>query len=127
MTVVGPITSTTVPMVYDSDSGGFGGPLDMNGPVVGSVSYKQTNADDLHISIALDFGQPNTRYEVFLTCGPAHALACGFRGIAVLTTDAVGAAGNTSATVPFGVLEAAPFGPGYRTDHLDLLHALGDL
>src|SRR5678816_3361886 len=91
MTLVGPITTTIVPMVYDGDSGGFGGPLDMNGPVVGSVGYKQTNADNLDISITLEFGQPNTKYEAFLTCGPAHALACGFLGIAVLTTDAVGA------------------------------------
>ena len=31
MPIVGPITETRVPIVYDSDTGGFGGPGDMNG------------------------------------------------------------------------------------------------
>jgi hypothetical protein len=47
---VGPITSTSVPLVYDSDAGGFGGPGDMTGPVVGSVSYRQTNASELEVT-----------------------------------------------------------------------------
>src|SRR5713101_7450677 len=126
MPTVGPVTTTTVPLVYDSDSGGFGGPVDMTGPVIGNVSYRQDAADDLNLTITVEFGQPNTVYQVFLVCGPAHALGCGFRAIGPLSTDLVGH-GSTSMAVPFAVLHASPFGPGYRTDHVDLLHGVGDL
>jgi hypothetical protein len=123
---VGPITSTTVPLVYDSDTGGFGGPIDMTGPVVGTVSYRQTNASALQLSITVDFGQPNSTYDVFFTCGPAHSMACGFISIGSLVTDAIGA-GSASITVGLGKLLSGPFGPGYRTDHLDLLAGVGDI
>jgi hypothetical protein len=117
---VGPITSTTVPLVYDSDAGGFGGPVDMTGPVVGSVSYQQNGASALELAITVDFGQPGANYEVFLTCGPAHSLACGFASVGTLTTNVAGS-GSATIAVPLGVLLGTPFGPGYRTDHLDLL------
>src|SRR5436190_14918332 len=38
---VGPVTSTTVPLAFDTDGVGFGGPLDMRGPLVGTVTYDQ--------------------------------------------------------------------------------------
>jgi hypothetical protein len=126
MTTVGPITSTIVPLAYDSDSVGFGGPVDMTGPAIGTVSYHQDAADDLSLTIALEFGQPSAVYQVFLVCGPSHALGCGFRVIGTLPTNVVGQ-GATTMVVPFPVLHAAPFGPGYRTDHLDLLVGVGDL
>ena len=112
MTVVGPNTATQVPVVYDSDNNGFGGPADMAGPEIGQVIYSQPG-DNLQVQINLDFGQPNTTYQVFLVCGPAHALGCGFTVIGTLTTDATGA-GTTGITVAVAVLQAAPYGPGYR-------------
>ena len=126
MPTVGPQTSTIVSIVYDTDSGGFGGPADMTGPAIGNLSYRQDNADDLNLAVAIEFGQPNTVYQVFLVCGPAHALSCGFRVIGRLSTNAVGQ-GNATFTVPFPVLHGPPFGPGYRTDHIDLLRTAGDL
>jgi hypothetical protein len=124
MTMVGPKTETQVTVVYDTDTRGFGGPPDMDGPEIGRVLYSQPG-DNLQLQISLEFALPNTRYEVFLVCGPAHALSCGFRAIGILTTNAAGA-GATSITVPFAVLEVSPFGPGYRTDHIDLLRGLGN-
>jgi hypothetical protein len=125
MPTVGPQTETQVPVVYDSDSGGFGGPLDMNGPLIGLTAYSEPG-DNLHIKLTIEFGQPNTRYEVFLVGGPAHALATGFIAIGALTTNAAGA-GAGAFTVPHATLLAPPFGPGYRTDHIDLLKGAGDL
>ncbi|MFY9556288.1 MAG: hypothetical protein WAV47_16365 [Blastocatellia bacterium] len=125
MPVVGPIKETRVLVVYDTDSGGFGGPLDMNGPEIGGVRYAQPGGN-LVLKISLEFGQPNTKYQVFLVCGPAHAAACGFINIGVLPTDAAGA-GSVGINVPQAVLESAPFGPGFRNDHLDLLRGVGDL
>jgi hypothetical protein len=126
MPIVGPIKSTTVQLVYDSDSGGFGGPVDMDGPVVGRVGYHQDGADNLDLRIVVDFGQPNSVYQVFLTAGPAHASAHGYRDVGQLVTNALGQ-GSAAIVVPFGLLEAAPFGAGCRTDHLDLMEAAGDL
>lgn len=122
---VGPIKETHVQLAYDTDSGGFGGPLDMRGPLVGEVTYVQPGGN-LGIRINLEFGQPNTKYEVFLVCGPAHSAACGFISIGTLATDAAGA-GGFGASVPSSVLQAAPFGPGFRNDHLDLLAGVGNL
>jgi hypothetical protein len=116
---VGPIKETHVLMAYDTDAGGFGGPLDMRGPLVGEVTYTQPGGN-LALRINLEFGQPNTKYEVFLVCGPAHAAACGFITIGILATNAVGA-GAVGVNVPAAVLQAPPFGPGFRNDHLDLL------
>lgn len=125
MPVVGPIKETTVPVVYDTDSGGFGGPLDMRGPEIGSVSYSQPGGN-LLIKVKLEFGQPNTKYQVFLVCGPAHNASCGFITVGVVGTDAAGA-GTANITVPAGVLENAPFGPGFRNDHIDFLRGAGDI
>ena len=119
MPVVGPIKDTRVIVVYDTDAGGFGGPLDMNGPEVGRVSYSQPSGN-LLLRIRLEFGQPNSKYEVFLVCGPSHANSCGFISIGSLATDGVGA-GAASITVSAAVLQGAPFGPGFRNDHLDLV------
>ena len=125
MPTVGPKTETSVDVVYDTDSAGFGGPLDMTGPEIGVVAYSEPGGN-LHITINIEFGHPSTGYEVFLTGGPSHALATGFIGIGVLNTNAVGS-GSATFTVPHARLLAAPFGPGYRTDHIDLLHGVGDL
>ena len=122
---VGPITVTTVLLAYDTDAGGFGGPLDMRGPHVGEVSYAQPGGN-LALRINLEFGQPNTKYQVFLVCGPAHAAACGFITIGVLATNAVGT-GALGVNVPAAVLQGPPFGPGFRNDHVDLLAAVGNL
>jgi hypothetical protein len=65
MPTVGPQTSTIVSIVYDTDSGGFGGPADMTGPAIGNLSYRQDSADDLNLTVAIEFGQPNTVYQVF--------------------------------------------------------------
>jgi hypothetical protein len=123
---VGPTTSTTVPIAYDTDAGGFGGPLDMGGPLVGTVTYSQGPAGELVLRVDLEFGQPSTTYDIFLVGGPSHAMSTGFVVIGALGTDAVGA-GSAGAAVPHGVLAAGPFGPGYRTDHVDLLAGVGDL
>lgn len=124
MPVVGPQTETHVPVVYDSDSGGFGGPVDMNGPQIGLTAYSEPG-DNLHLNLTIEFGQPNTRYEVFLVAGPSHALASGFIAIGALATNPAGA-GASVITVPHATLLAPPFGPGYRTDHIDLMKGVGD-
>jgi hypothetical protein len=125
MPKVGPIRETNVAVVYDNDAGGFGGPLDMDGPQVGIVAYSEPG-DNLHIQLNVEFAQPSTTYEIFLVGGPAHSLATGFIAIGTLNTNAAGA-GNGTYTVAHATLLSPPFGPGYRTDHIDLLHAVGDL
>ena len=89
-TKVGPQKVTSVLMVYDSDSNGFGGSADMIGPEIGRIKYQQNNSGGLNLGLHTDFAQPNTTYQVFLTCGPSHALACGFIAQGTLTTDATG-------------------------------------
>ena len=125
MPKVGPQKETQVPMVYDTDSGGFGGPGDMTGPQIGLTAYSEPG-DNLHINLTIEFGQPSTRYEVFLTGGPSHALATGFIAIGTVSTNAAGS-GAGAFLVPHATLLAPPFGPGYRTDHIDLLRGVGDL
>jgi hypothetical protein len=125
MPTVGPIKETHVLAVYDRDSGGFGGPLDMDGPQIGMVAYSEPGGN-LQIEINIQYGQPSTKYEVFLVGGPAHSLATGFRVIGTLATNAAGT-GNGAFAVAHATLLAAPFGPGYRTDHIDLLQNVGDL
>jgi|SRR5215471_1164399 len=122
---VGPTPETHVPVVFDSDTNGFGGPLDMNGPEVGMIAYSEPGGN-LHIKLNVEFAYPATTYEVFLVGGPAHNVSTGFVTIGTLITDAVGA-GAGAYTVAHATLLAAPFGPGYRTDHVDILHAVGDL
>ena len=97
----------------------------MDGPEVGLVAYSEPG-DNLHIEIKVEFGQPSASYEVFLVGGPAHSMATGFIGIGSLPTNAAGA-GSGIFTVAHATLLSPPFGPGYRTDHIDLLHAVGDL
>jgi hypothetical protein len=125
MPTVGPIKETNVLAIYDSDSGGFGGAIDMRGPEIGSVAYSQPGGN-LLLKIKIEFGQPSTTYRAFLTCGPAHNMACGFITIGSLATNAAGA-GAAAITVPAAVLQSPPFGPGFRNDHLDLLRNVGDL
>jgi len=122
---VGPQTDTHVPVVYDSDSGGFGGPANMDGPQIGLTAYSEPG-DNLHVNITIEYAQPSTKYEVFLVGGPSHALGTGFIAIGVLATNAVGA-GAATFTVPHATLLAPPFGAGYRTDHIDLMRGVGDL
>jgi hypothetical protein len=97
----------------------------MDGPQIGMVAYSEPGGN-LHIEINIQFGQPSTKYEVFLVGGPAHSLATGFRVIGTLATNAAGT-GNGVFGVAHATLLAAPFGPGYRTDHIDLLQNVGDL
>ena len=87
--------------------------------------YSQLGGD-LQLKAEIEFAQPGTTYEVFLVCGPAHGLGCGFVTVGTITTNPLGA-GVTGITVPFAVLVSAPFGPGYRTDHIDILRGVGDL
>jgi hypothetical protein len=125
MPIVGPIRETHVPMVYDSDDRGVGGPIDMNGPQIGVTAYSEPG-DNLELQLTVEFARPSTKYEIFLTAGPSHALAAGFIGIGVLTTNAAGSGAGTF-VVPHARLLLPPFGPGYRTDHIDMLVAPGNL
>src|SRR6266576_2649966 len=92
----------------------------MIGPDIGRVNYSQSSVGALTLSPHTDFAQPNTTYQIFLVCGASHALACGFVSKGTLTTNATGL-GNVSVTFPLATLQAAPFGCGYRTDHIDLI------
>ena|SRR5215211_290915 len=114
MPTVGPITTTTVPIVYENDTNGLGGPVDMTGSIIGDVTYHQEPDGSLTLAVTLEFAQPNTRYTVYYTCGPAHALACGFVSLGTLSTDAVGA-GSITITVPFSDLQNAPSDPATAT------------
>jgi hypothetical protein len=97
----------------------------MTGPEIGLVAYSEPGGN-LQVKITIEFGQPNTSYDVFLVGGPSHAMASGFIGIGTLITDAMGAGGGAF-MVPQATLLAPPFGPGYRTDHIDMLKGVGDL
>jgi hypothetical protein len=93
----------------------------MTGPVVGSVSYKQSGTSALELGITVDFGRPSVSYTVFLTAGPSHSqLTGGFASVGTLGTNAAGS-GSASITVPLSVLLGPSFGSGYRNDHLDLV------
>lgn len=126
VTTLGPQMSTRVLMVYDSDNNGLGGPSDMAGPRMGFTFYAQNTLGGLGLAETLVYAWPNTTYHVFLTCGPSHAMACGFIDLGTVTTNANGR-GTTSKSVPLATLRTAPFGCGYRTDHVDLLQTAGDL
>jgi len=119
-TKVGPVTATSVLMVYDSDGNGLGGSADMVGSEIGTVKYRQNSVGTLTLTLHTDFAQPNTSYDISLTCGPSHALACGFLTQGTLTTNATGV-GNATDTFSLATLQAAPFGCGFRTDHVDLI------
>src|SRR5215467_1800050 len=118
-TKVGPVTTTNVLMVYDSDNNGLGGSTDMIGPEIGTVKYKQGAAGSLTLTLHTDFGQPNTTYNISLTCGPSHALACGFRTDHV---DLIGGAVNsvlTAGAINYFVPCAAGSAPTMSTEHGD--------
>lgn len=119
-TKVGPQMSTSVLVVYDKDTNGFGGATDMVGPEIGSVKFTQGALGALTLTLHTDFAQPNITYNISLTCGPSHALACGFITQGTLTTNATGV-GNVSDTFTLATLRGASFGCGYRTDHVDLI------
>jgi hypothetical protein len=119
-TKVGPVTVTSVLMVYDSDGNGLGGSADMVGSEIGTVKYRQNSLGSLILTLHTDFAQPNTTYDISLTCGPSHALACGFLTQGTLTTNGTGV-GNASDTFSIATLRGAPFGCGFRTDHVDLI------
>jgi hypothetical protein len=97
----------------------------MDGPQIGMMAYSEPGGN-LHIEINIQFGQPSTKYEVFLVGGPSHGLAEGFRVIGVRATNAAGT-GNGACSVSHATLLSPPYGPGYRTDHIDLLQNVGDL
>ena len=126
MTTVGPKLNTTVPLVYESDDRGLGGPINMDGPIVGEVAYHQDGADNLIVDVRIDYGVPNRKLEVFLVGGPAHSMSTGFVVIGVIATNGAGF-GSGVFPVPHATLIASPFGPGYRNDHVDILEGVGDL
>jgi len=119
--------TTIVNLVYDTDANGLGGPLDMVGPTIGSVEYAQATDGSLRIQVAITFGFPNTTYQVFLVCGFIHDEACDFIAIGTVITDGAGTGRSTTLMVPVTTLQGPPFGPGYRTDHIDLLVGEGDV
>ena len=123
---VGPITETKIPVVWDTDDRGVGGPEDMNGSRIGTVQYSQETDGSLVLKIRLVFAHPQTKYQVFLVCGPSHAQACGFITMMAVNTDATGM-GEGNFNIPVSQLQAPPFGPGYRTDHIDLAQGVGDI
>jgi hypothetical protein len=112
---------TQVDLRYDSDNNGLGGAADMLGAKVGVVQYVQHSDGLLRLTVIVTFGAPLTTYRIFLVCGPSHDLACGFVDLGPLTTDAAGMGQAAVDNV------GAPFGTGYRNDHVDLLQGEGDL
>ena len=116
---VGPITRTNVRLIYDADRRGLGGDYDMVGPVIGKLLYSQTDQGALKATVNINFAQPNTRYRIFLWDAPSHELAEDRYLMGAVTTDGLGR-GSANVTAPLTVLRSWEFGPGYRTDHIDL-------
>jgi hypothetical protein len=112
----------TSPMFQDCATGEGPGPCaDMSGPSgFGSVSFT-TYGPDLKLQVKLRNATPNTSYTIFLTCGPTHALVCGFVEIGTLMTNEFGRATDNQIIVPM------PFGGGTRTDHVDIVGADGSV
>lgn len=127
--------NTKLNMIQDSAGcGGAGQPAcgaadsDMAGPTgFGFVNFNQDDEGNLRVVVSLKDATPNTTYEIFLVCGPTHALACGFITIGFLTTNVQGNGNSGAIIVDVTTLQAAPFGSGARTDHIDLLQGVGDL
>jgi hypothetical protein len=120
--------NTKVDFVQDVATGGSFADLDMAGPTgFGFVNFNQDDAGNLRVVASLKNAEPNTTYEIFLVCGPTHDTACGFISIGTLTTNGQGNGNSGAIDVPLATLQAAPFGSGDRTDHIDLLKGVGDL
>jgi len=118
--------NTKLDLVNDCGGFGPGGACDMAGPTAGFLNYNQDDTDNLRVVVSMKDGKPNTTYEIWLVCGPTHASACGFITIGTLTTNVQGN-GTASLSVDLATLQAAPFGSGDRTDHVDLGQGVGDL
>lgn len=114
MPTVGPITTTTVPIVYDTDNNGLGGPLNMAGATIGNVTYHQEPDGSLVLAFTLEFAQPNTRYTVYFVCGPAHASGAGScpSGLSALTPSALRA---LLSRCPSPICRMHPSGPATAT------------
>lgn len=120
--------NTKVDFIQDVATGGSIADLDMAGPTgFGFVNFNQDNAGNLRVVASLKNAEPNTTYEIFLVCGPTHDTACGFISIGTLTTNGQGNGNSGAVDVPLATLQAAPFGAGDRTDHIDLIQGPGDL
>ena len=96
------------------DGGAAGGAIDFAGPTgYGFVNYNST-ASGARLVVALKNAAPNTTYEVYLTCGPTHALACGFISLGFVTTNASG--NGNSGAIQFD----NPY-VGGPNDHIDII------
>jgi hypothetical protein len=93
---------------------------DMSGPS-GFGWINTTYGPDLKLQVAIRGASPNTSYTIFLTCGPTHALVCGFVEVGTIVTDAYGRANANQIVV------RSPFGGGVRTDHVDILGSDGSV
>ena len=101
---------------------------DMAGPIgFGFVNHNQNENGDLRVVVALKNATPNTTYTIYLVCGPTHHTACAHTSIGTLTTNVHGNADSGAMPVPVATLQAFPYGPGARTDHVDVMRGLGDL
>lgn len=117
--------NTKVDLVQDCSTG-CAETLDMAGPTgFGFINFNQNANGDLRMTVSVKNAEPNTEYSgVFLVCGPTHASACGFVDVGNLTTNGQG---NGNATLILSASDLqAEFGSGARTDHFDLLKAVGD-
>jgi hypothetical protein len=92
----------------------------MNGSRNGHVRYLQNGNGNLVVRVELTYAWPSTTYHIFLVCGPAHTSSCGFVDIGTVTTDSEGRGAAVVAS------PGAPFGTGFRTDHVDLMQNAGD-
>jgi hypothetical protein len=97
----------------------------MDGPQIGMMAYSEPGGN-LHIEINIQFGQPSTKYEVFLVGGRSHGFATEIRVIGVLATNTA-VKGNGAFSVSHVTLLSPPYGLGYRSDHIGLLQNVGDL
>jgi hypothetical protein len=118
--------NTKVDLVQDQGPGGTG-TLDMDGPTgYGFVNFNQDENGTLRVTVAIKNAEPYANYTVYLTCGPTHAAACGFIVIGNITTNGQGNGNSDSIYVDLATLQAAPFGSGERTDHIDIGGTSGD-
>jgi hypothetical protein len=111
--------NTKLEVIHDSAGNGT---LDMLGPVAGFCNYNQDDAGNLRIVFVIKDGAANTTYQIFLVAGPSHAQATGYIEIGNLTTNEIGRGNSGDIWVPVSTLQAAPFGNGTRTDHVDAIN-----